>query len=418
MAENFQLQTSNLQIVNKRQMAKTKVKRFGFWQLIFVLFLEVGGLRLDVASGAIVSPPISSIDFVDAPVIGVVQTLARSAGFDLVLSGDQAAAQAKKATIHLRDIAIDEAIDNILRTNGFSYERNGKVLLVSSLPQDLSATAYKQEIEVARLKHLSANKAAELLTKLLPGAAFQVGGRANALVMRGKRSELDDAKALLESIDQLAPQILIESKVMELTQSDSLKLGISYGNGSYKFITSKDTKRTRASDDLVSTLNALAADGRANVVANPRIATLDNQEALINIGSRIPYAVPVTSGGTTTQWTVNYIDAGVKLKITPQLGQDGEITTLIQPEVSSISEWRTTAAGDFPVISTRNASATVRVKDGETIVIGGLLSETERENVSRVPVLGYIPGLGLLFQNKNVEKEKTEIVFLITPHVI
>ncbi|HVN67963.1 MAG TPA: type II and III secretion system protein, partial [Candidatus Sulfotelmatobacter sp.] len=224
--------------------------------------------------------------------------------------------------------------------------------------------------------------------------------------------------ALLESIDQLAPQILIESKVMELTQSDSLKLGISYGNGSYKFITSKDTKRTRASDDLVSTLNALAADGRANVVANPRIATLDNQEALINIGSRIPYAVPVTSGGTTTQWTVNYIDAGVKLKITPQLGQDGEITTLIQPEVSSISEWRTTAAGDFPVISTRNASATVRVKDGETIVIGGLLSETERENVSRVPVLGYIPGLGLLFQNKNVEKEKTEIVFLITPHVI
>ena len=94
---------------------------------------------------------------------------------------------------------------------------------------------------------------------------------------------------------------------------------------------------------------------------------------MIKIGSRIPYAVPVTSG-TTTQWTVDYIDAGVKLKITPQLGQEGDITTFIQPEVSSISEWRTTAAGDFPVISTRNACATVRVKNGETIVIGGLLS--------------------------------------------
>lgn len=360
---------------------------------------------------------IARIDFEDASVINVVQTLAKSAGFDLVLSGDQTIAQTKKATIHLKDVTIEEAIEYILRTNGFNYERKGKVLLVSSLPQDLIQTAYKAEVEVIALKYLSAAKAADLLAKVIPTAAFQVGGRANSLVIRGRDSDISDAKELLASIDKLAPQILIESKVMEISQSDSKKLGVSYGNGTYKFITSKDTKKTSPAENLMSTLNALITDGRANVIASPRIATLDNQEALINIGSRIPYAVPVTSG-TTTQWTVDYIDAGVKLKITPQLGQEGDITTFIQPEVSSISEWRTTAAGDFPVISTRNASATVRVKDGETIVIGGLLSETERENTTRVPVLGYLPGLGLLFQNKSTEKEKTEIVFLITPHVI
>jgi type II secretory pathway component HofQ len=360
---------------------------------------------------------IARIDFEDASVINVVQTLVKSAGFDLVLSGDQTIAQTKKATIHLKDVTIEEAIEYILRTNGFNYERKGKVLLVSSLPQDLIQTAYKAEVEVIALKYLSAAKAADLLAKVIPTAAFQVGGRANSLVIRGRDSDISDAKELLASIDKLAPQILIESKVMEISQSDSKKLGISYGNGTYKFITSKDTKKTSPAEDLMSTLNALITDGRANVVASPRIATLDNQEALINIGSRIPYAVPVSSG-STTQWTVDYIDAGVKLKITPQLGQNGYITTFIQPEVSSISEWRTTSAGDFPVISTRNASATVRVKDGETIVIGGLMSETERENTTRVPVLGYIPGLGLLFQNKSIEKEKTEIVFLITPHVI
>ena len=162
----------------------------------------------------------------------------------------------------------------------------------------------------------------------------------------------------------------------------------------------------------------MIADGSANVVASPRIATLDNQEAVINIGSRIPYAVPVTYASGSTQWTVDYIDAGVKLKITPQLGEEGDIRTFIQPEVSSVSEWRTTAAGEFPVISTRNASATVRVKDGESIVIGGLISDSQRENVTRVPVLGYLPVIGLLFQNRSAEKEKTEIVFLITPHVI
>ena len=382
----------------------------GFWACLLLIICNFG-------FQANASERIPRIDFEDAAVINVVQALAKSGGFDLVVSGDQTFARSKKATIHLKDATPEEAIEYILRTNGFNYERKGQVLLVSSLPQDLNQTAYKPAVEVITLKYLSAGKAAELLGKIIPSAVFQVGGRANSLIIRGRDSEIDDVKKLLNSIDKLTPQILIESKVMEISQSDSKKLGVSYGNGTFKFITGKETKKTSLSEDINSTLNALIAEGRANVIASPRIATLDNQEAQINIGSRIPFAVPVSTG-TTTQWTVDYIDAGVKLKITPQLGQEGYISTFIQPEVSSISEWRTTAAGDFPVISTRNASATVRVKDGESIVIGGLMSESERENVTRVPVLGYIPVLGLLFQNKNTEKEKTEIVFLITPHVI
>lgn len=361
---------------------------------------------------------VSRIDFEDASVINVVQTLARSAGFDLVLSGDQASVQSKKATIHLKEVTIEEAIDHILRTNGFSYERKGKVLLVSSLPQDLIQTGFKAEVEVVSLRYLAAIRAAELLGKVFPNTSFQVGGRANALIVRGKEADLVEVRKLIFSIDKLAPQILIESKVVELSQSDSLRLGVSYGNGTVKLVTDKTTKKTSLADAITTTLNALAADGKANVIANPRIATLDNQEALINIGNRIPYAVPVSSGTGATQWAVEYIDAGVKLKITPQLGAEGYISTFIQPEVSSISEWRTTAAGEFPVISTRNASATVRVKDGETIVIGGLMSESARENISRVPILGHFPLIGFLFQNRVIEKEKTEIVFLITPHVI
>ena len=361
---------------------------------------------------------LASVDFEDASVVNVVQALARSAGFDLVLSGDQALTQSKKATVHLKQVTAEEAIDYVLRTNGFNYEKKGKVLLVSSLPQDLIQTGYKLETEVVKLKHLSSVKAAELLAKVIPSVVFQPGGRSNTLILRGKEGEIEEAKKLLTEIDKLAPQILIESKVIEVSQSDSKKLGISFGNGAFRFITGKDSKNTALADDISSVLNTLLTEGKANVIANPRIATLDNQEALINIGNRIPYAVPVNGSGGITQWTVEYIDAGVKLKITPQLGQEGNITTFIQPEVSSISEWRTTAAGDFPVISTRNASATVRIKDGETIVIGGLLSEIERENLTRVPILGYLPGLGLLFQNRSTEKEKTEIVFLITPHVI
>jgi type II secretory pathway component GspD/PulD (secretin) len=413
LKNNIQRPTSNFKTIKKQQGSNYKL--FGKWKLGFLICFEVGCLMFGFQSFA--EERIPHIDFADAAVIDVVQTLAKSAGFDLVVAGDQAFARGKRATISLKDVTPEEAIDTILRTNGFNYERKGRALLISSLPQDLSQTAYKPAVEAVTLKHLSAAKAAELLGKVIPSALFQAGGRANSLIIRGRDSEIGDALKLLAAIDQPIPQILIESKVMEISQSDSKKLGISYGNGAYKFITSKDSKRTSPAEDLTSVLNAMIAEGRANVIASPRIATLDNQEAQINIGSRIPFAVPVTTG-STIQWTIDYIDAGVKLKITPRLGQAGDITTAIQPEVSSISEWRTTTAGDFPVISTRNASATVRVKDGESIVVGGLLSEGVRENISRVPVLGYLPVLGLLFQNKSSEKEKTEIVFLITPHII
>jgi type II secretory pathway component GspD/PulD (secretin) len=252
----------------------------------------------------------------------------------------------------------------------------------------------------------------------MPAACFQAGERADSLIMRGRREELKEAGALVAEIDRPVPQIMIESKVIEISSSESRKLGISYGNGSFKFTTDKTSRRTALADNITSTLNALIADGRAKVVASPRIATLDNQEAVINIGSRIPYAVPVGGSGVVTQWTVDYLDAGVKLKITPQLGEAGWIRTLVQPEVSSVSEWRLTAAGEFPVISTRNAAATVSVRDGEAIAIGGLISDSRRENVTRVPVLGFLPLLGLLFQNRSAEEERTEIVFLITPHII
>ncbi len=379
---------------------------------IFLLLVLVWPL----AAGA--EEKLARVDFEDAPVLGIVQTLAKNAGLELVLAGDQAALQSKKATVHLKDVAPAAALEGILRTNGLNYERADGVLLVSTLPGDLAPTGYKTALEAVKLKYLPAGKTAELLSKLMPAAGFQAGERANSLIMRGRPAELQEAKTLLAALDQPVPQVLIESQVIEISSSESLKLGLSFGNGSFRFTTAKADRRTHLADDLATTLDALAAAGRADVVASPRLATLDNHEAVINIGSRVPYAVPVSAGSGVTQWTIDYIDAGVKLKITPQLGEAGEIRALVQPEVSSIAEWRTTAAGEFPVIATRSASATVRVRDGESIVIGGLLADSRRTNVTRVPVLGYLPVLGLLFQDQTAEKERTELVFLITPHII
>ena len=350
------------------------------------------------------------VNFSDASVADAVSALAKQAGVDLVMSSDPGSN--KRASVYLKDATAEEAMVYILRANGFTYEKKGNMILVSTLPQDISQTAYRGISRAVKLKYLQAEKVSTLLSKLMPTIISISGVRANSLVLRGKEGELAEAEQLIAELDAPIPQILIESKVVEISESDSIRFGLDHNSGIFKFINGKK------GEDIISILNTMIGSGKANLVANPRIATLDNNEAVINIGSRIPYAVPVSSTSSSTQWAVEYIDAGVKLKITPQLGKENYITTFIQPEVSSISEWRTTAAGDFPVISTRNASATVRVKNGETIVVGGLISETDRENVTRIPILGHIPFLNYFFQNRTIEKAKTEIIFLITPYVL
>jgi type II secretory pathway component GspD/PulD (secretin) len=360
---------------------------------------------------------ISKINFKDAAVLDVIDALAKQAEIDLVISGDAALMQAKRTSLVLKNISAVEAIEQVLKTNGISYEKKGKTILVSALPQ---AEPFRGEIEAISLSYLSADKLSLLLSKVLPGLKSSKGIRANSIVLCGKQRLINEAKYLVKMIDKPIPQVLIESKVIEISKADSMRLGVTYGKeaGSFKFITSASDGRTRLAEDLITTLNGLISEGKANVVATPKIATLDNHEAVINIGSRIPYAVPVSSGSTTTQWTVEYIEAGVQLKITPQVGEAGEVTVALQPEVSSVSEWRSTAAGEFPVITTRNVQSKLRVKNGETIVVGGLLSDSKRENISRVPVLGYIPIVGMIFQNKTIEQAKTEIVFMITPYII
>ena len=371
--------------------------------------------------GIVFAAPIPSLNFTDAALPDVLKILAQKAGLNLVLSRDAGGADLKRVTVHLEQIPALEAIDHILSANGYSYQKLGNVLLVSTLAQDLASSAYKETNEVIRLKYLSAQKAMDILSKIAPKIISIPGEASSHLILKGRPSQLVEAKELLVPLDRPLPQILIESKVVEVTESGMRNIGFSWDiqQKGVRFSVSRNSNDSDLTRDILSTLNSLASKGEAQVLANPRIATLDNHEAAINIGSKIPYAVPTnTTSGGVVHWTVQYIDAGVSLKITPSLGEEGLITVHLEPEVSSISEWRSTAAGEFPVISTRNANTTVRVKDGETIVVGGLISESDRENLSKVPLLGDIPLFGLAFQSRKIEKMKTEIVFLITPHVI
>lgn len=352
---------------------------------------------------------IPKIDFDDANITDVLQILSNQANLNIAFLKDSI--QPKRITLHLKNIFAEKAIDYILRINGLTYEKKDDLILISALPQDLRQTGYKKEAASIELKNISAEKANAITSKLFPNISIANGGQSNLLIINGKESDIKEAFDLITTIDKPVPQILIEGKIIEISKNDSIRAGFDHNNGTFQSFNGQTPY-------LISTLNALLSDGKATLISSPRIATLDNHEAIINIGNRIPYAVPVSSSSTSTKWSVDFIDAGIKLKITPQKIGSSEIVMTINPEVSSISEWKTTIAGEFPVISTRNASTTLRTKSGESFVIGGLDAETQRENISRIPILGQLPILSLFFQNRTVEKAKTEIVFLITTHII
>jgi type II secretory pathway component GspD/PulD (secretin) len=278
----------------------------------------------------------------------------------------------------------------------------------------------KPECKVISIKNISPDKVVETISRAIPNIIAVKNDDSNSIIIRGEREDIKQAQSIIASLDKKIPQIFIEGRVVEVSQSGLSDIGIIWGSeqGTFKFSIDKNTGGISQSDDILGAINALVASGKASILANPKITALDGKEAEINIGSRIPYAVPAGFSYNSTQWTVQYIDAGVNLKILPSVASDGTIVSTIKPEVSNISEWRTTSAGEFPVISTRNASVTVRIRDGETLVIGGLLNESDRENISKIPGFSEIPLLGGLFQSKVTEKTKTDVIFLITPHIM
>lgn len=164
------------------------------------------------------------------------------------------------------------------------------------------------------------------------------------------------------------------------------------------------------------TLDLLINEGSAEILADTKLATLNNREATIHIGDIVPYVI-TGYGGLTAELQVEREEVGIKLRITPHVNDDGYITTRVEPEVSTIVGW-VGPNNEIPWVKTRTATTTVRVKDGETIIIAGLLSEEETTQISKVPLLGDLPLLGKLFQHTVKNKKKTDLIIEITPKVL
>jgi len=258
-----------------------------------------------------------------------------------------------------------------------------------------------------------------------------VGTDGQSVVLYGTPAEADATRQLLRELDVPARQVALEAKVISLTNDASRELGITWD---WSPLPQYEGTRTYRGDSAIpgivqfgrgpeghpfewyyeAQLHALEQAGKAKVLSRPNITTLTGREAVIEIGSEVPVPeVETTSHSTTTSFT--YHKAGIILRYTPYVSDDGRITAIVHTEVSSPVYVEDLKAYRF---NKRSADTSVRLKDGETMVIGGLIGSEEAKSYRKIPLLGDIPVLGAFFKNVQKSKQSSEIMIFLTARIL
>jgi TonB family protein len=282
-------------------------------------------------------------------------------------------------------------------------------------------------------------KLQEVITKGV--GSIRVDERTNKIFVTDYPDKLAQIAKIVIEFDEKTPQVLIDAQILEIKPSDTLEMGVDWDFWIQKYFEIRTSLPISTVNRMVvgtvqagtptkpgqskEVLDILRTIGEVNVLSSPRVIALNNQEAKIHVGVRDAYITSTTSqggsGNTVTAQSVNFVDTGIQLSVTPTINRDGFVIMNIKPEISDSTRVDLTADGQVtqvPIVSTSEAGTTVMVKDGVTIIIGGLRKDKREKTVKKIPILGDIPGLGFLLRNTSDSVTKTDLVILLTPHII
>lgn len=356
----------------------------------------------------------------------------------------------------------DKAFETILELKNLVSQEQGPNIVRIATPQQISEER-AQAVAFTKIFPLNYAKADDVKLNLdsvrnAEGrkGSISVDERTNSMIITDTPQGLISIAKLIKELDQKPMQVIIEAKIVEVDLNKDLDLGIQWqyantitnqpnnqvtigqtqtdangnitpvsvsGGGTgvaFPAIASGSGEIGSIAFGIVSNqmritgaLTALAQKGLSKLLSNPKVTTVNNKEAKILVGQRIPYTTTTVSTAGSTQST-NFLDVGVKLTVTPTINIDKKITLVVHPEVSLFV--RNDPAG--PVIGTREASTTVIVNDGETVVIGGLITDQDIKSGEQVPLLGDLPIIGSLFKHTSDSKARTELLVFLTPQLL
>lgn len=396
-----------------------------------------------------------TLDMENSPISAVLKLLAVQNNLNIV-AGQEVKGN---VSLHLRQVSLDEALSAVLLANGYTYSRQGNVLVVVPLEKD-----YPQQLEsrVFELSYVSADYVmASLKSVLTPRGKMDVFSKdvrkveaskqapATILLVTDLAYNLPRVEKIIAALDRPSKQVSIEVRMVETSLDENSKLGIKWpeeigaslgdagpvptasGSGastpatsgkSFGFPINGRPQYGRLSiGQLDWFLNYLVTQTNSKLLSNPKVTTLDNQAARITVATTIPLqTLNRFSAGAEVQDIVSFQDKefGIILDVTPRINDDSLLTLRVVPTVEDIISFTGPANNQRPITSKRSVETQVRMKDGETMVLGGLIKDNEVKTVRKVWLLGDIPLLGMLFRHTTKQKTKTDLLILITPHIV
>ncbi len=410
----------------------------------------------------------------DANLIEVLRMLSLQSQKNIIASKDVRGT----ITANLYDVTVREALDALLATNGYAYRERGNFIYIYSAKEiaEMEKAARVSQTQTFRLYYTPAANAMLMIKPVLSADAVaavtapagsgldtgtkDIGGATHAtedmLVITDYPENLERVKKILKEIDRRPQQILLEATILRATLNEDNALGIDFtllGNVDFSTLTAAGSNTAAAlSGSIANTasagsvvdkgysaagtgftgnvpagglrmgvvhnnisvfLQALESVTDTTVVANPKIMALNKQKGEVIVGRKDGYTTSTTTDTSTVQ-TVEFLDTGTRLIFRPFIGDDGYIRMEIHPEDSSGG----LTSANLPFKITTETTSNVMVKDGHTIIIGGLFRESSQTTRSQVPGLGNIPGLGYLFRSQRDTTVREEIIILLTPHII
>jgi type IV pilus assembly protein PilQ len=411
-----------------------------------------------------------SLNFQNIEVRAILQLIADFTGLNMVTSDSVSG----NVTLRLKNVPWDQALDIILKSRGLAMRQSGNVIMVAPSEEitarerlELEASRQVEELAPLRTEFIQVNYAdaadlmgliqAEENNLLSERGNVSIDERTNILIIQDIASSLEAVRALITELDVPVRQVLIESRIVNADETFAKDIGVRFGysknndlsdSGSAGFTIGggqagnvdfggTTTNNTAGLENLIVDLpavpadasalalavgkvgsyllqlelSALIAEGRGEDIASPRVITANQHEAVIESGVEIPYQEASSSGATT----VAFKDAVLSLRVTPQITPDDRIIMDLQVNQDTVSA--TTVLG-VPAINTRNVTTQVLVENGETVVLGGVYTSTDRKAIDRTPFFGDLPYVGFLFKRTDINSEKSELLIFITPKIL
>lgn len=363
-----------------------------------------------------------SFVFRDAPVAELFEMLSRKERVNIMLTPGVTG----KVTVNLYDISLRQAIYAIAEAAGYSVEeRGGGYVILDKRDGARRPIPGGMEVRAMRVQYSNPRMVADIVSKYSsPEGKVTLLEERKTLILEDSPAVLARMERLLREVDKEPTQIMIEAKILEVMLDDTQNFGIDwtrvFNSGGVDQLGTKGLAN-RASPGLFFNLvnrnidvylSALSNKGKIHTLATPKLLTLENQEAVTNVGDKIGYRLTTTINNVTTE-SIQFLETGVILRVVPSVDVDGRISMKIRPEVSSGS-----VTGGIPSKKTTEVTTQLIAQDGQSVLIAGLIKNSAGYRRTGVPLLADIPGVGRLFSSTESIGVATETIVLITPRIV